>query len=71
MKKTAYGNRALLSLLKKLDNIDKEKDSLTEEDFRKNFTIPNYKFNEDWLVLEDVSAYNFKKEHYFKWEVDF
>lgn len=70
MKKTAYGNGALLSLLKKLDNIDKEKDSLTEEDFRKNFTIPNYKFNEDWLVLEDVSAYNFKKEHYFKWEVD-
>lgn len=70
LKNTKYGNSSILSLLEKLDKIDVEKDSLTEDDFRKYFTIPNYKFNEDWLEIEDISAYNFKKEHYFKWDVD-
>lgn len=70
LKKTSYGNRSMISLLEKMDKIDIEKDSLTKEDFKKFFTIPDYKFSEDWLEIEDISAYQFKKDRYFKWEVD-
>lgn len=70
LKNTLYGTKSMLSLLQKMDKIDLEKDSLSKEDFRKFFTVPNHKFSDDWLEIEDVSAYNFKKEHYFKWEVD-
>lgn len=70
LKNTSYGTKSMLSLLQKMDKIDLEKDSLSKEDFRKFFTVANHKFSDDWLEIEDVSAYNFKKEHYFKWEVD-
>lgn len=70
LKKTSYNQSAMIGLLEKLNKIDIEKDSLTKEDFKKYFSIPNHKFDDSWLELEDISAYQFKKDHYFKWEID-
>ena len=47
-----------LDHLASLDSI--ENGSLTVEDYKKFFDLPDYKFKEDWLKKEEFSAYNYE-----------
>ena len=55
--------------LQNLKTIDKEKDSLTQQDYFKIFENSKVKFEESWLNSEDLSTYNYQKNSKF-WDID-
>lgn len=67
-KNTKYKQSSYYNMLKKLDNIDIEKDTLNRDDYKKIFPIE--KFKEDWFETEEAPKYYYSKEHYFKWNID-
>lgn len=52
-----------------LKTIDKEKDSLTKQDYFKIFENSKVNFDESWLNSEDLSNYNYQKKSKF-WDID-
>ncbi len=70
LKKTKYNQINFLSLLKRLETSDEEKDSLIEADYKKYFTTKNQKFIPDWMIMEDFSQYRYSKENILKFNID-
>lgn len=69
-KNTKYNQSDFINALAKLQDSDKEKDSLVNDDYKKFFITKNQKFIEEWLYMEDFSKYNYSKKHVLNWEVD-
>lgn len=67
----AYPKHILQSIhsLQSLKTIDKEKDSLTRQDYFKIFENSKVNFEESWLNSEDFSTYNYQKKSKF-WDID-
>ena len=45
-----------------LDSVDTEKDSLRRDFLRRWFNTPSQPFDEEWLYLEDFTAYHYRKD---------
>ncbi len=52
-----------------LGSLDKEKDSLTSQDFARFFETPNQVFKKEWLKINALENYKYQKGNLF-WEVD-
>lgn len=60
-KNLGFQKKAFVSALSQLKSVDEKKpDSIFTETYRKVFDIPNQKFKEEWLKMEDFSKYNYK-----------
>lgn len=70
LKNSKYSTNQIIRVLEILADSDIEKDSLTTDDFKKFFTLPNEAFNEKLLVGEASSEYLSLDEIFFKWDVD-
>lgn len=69
-KKTKYNPYDFVNVLSRLGESDKEKDSLSEENYKKIFNTKNQKFLNDWLFMEDYSKYKYSKKHIMNWDID-
>jgi hypothetical protein len=69
-KNTKYNQADFINALSKLQDADKEKDSLVNDDYKKIFNTKNQKFIEEWLFMEDFSKYKYSKKHVLNWEID-
>lgn len=58
-----------IEALQNLKAIDKEKDSLTKQDYFRIFENSKVNFEESWLNTEDLSSYNYQKKSKF-WDID-
>lgn len=69
-KNTKYNQKDFINALAKLQDSDKEKDSLINNDYKKVFDTKNQKFIDEWLYMEDFSQYKYSKKHVLNWEID-
>ncbi|MGV4414874.1 M48 family metalloprotease [Chryseobacterium sp. T1] len=59
-KKTSFQKTGFVSTLQKLKDYDDQKaDSLSIDIYKKIFDLPQQKFKEEWLIMEDFSKYNY------------
>lgn len=59
-KKTGFQKTGFVSTLQKLKDYDDQKaDSLSIDIYKKIFDLPQQKFKEEWLIMEDFSKYNY------------
>lgn len=59
-KKTGFQKTGFVSTLQKLKDYDDQKaDSLSIDIYKKILDLPQQKFKEEWLIMEDFSKYNY------------
>jgi Zn-dependent protease with chaperone function len=62
-------NSQAISTLTLLDNIDKEKDSLTENDYKLLFDTEKQPFKRQWIVNDELNNYQYDTAQKF-WQID-
>ena len=62
-------NHQAISTLELLDKIDKEKDSLTDDDYKLLFDTPKQPFKRQWIVNDELGSYQYDKAQKF-WQID-
>lgn len=69
--KNAFKGKEFLAVkgFETLDDMDRDKDSLQPQDYKKLFSSPAQPFKNEWLAADEISGYKYNKTRKF-WDVD-